>query len=157
MCDAPANFSKCLALHLFVPCIYCLPLQDWLQSNHPEDVQEGEKRAKRDKKKKKSTAGNITARSENDEDDDGGGNMTDRSDTSGKGPPTQWRLARHGKIKELEAMLTPENVDDRDGKGNTCLHHACMQVRPAITRLAECPHFDRPFVAPQPSYRLFNA
>ena len=34
---------------------------------------------------------------------------------------------------------------------------ACMQVRPAITRLAECPHFDRPFVAPQPSYRLFNA
>ena len=116
-------------------------LQDWLQSNHPEDVEESAKRAKRDKKKNKSTAGNITARSENDEDDDGGGNMTDRSDNSGKGPPTQWRLARHGKIKELEAMLTPENVDDRDGKGNTCLHHACMQVQPAIQGFANRPHF----------------
>ena len=40
----------------------------------------------------------------------------------------QWRLARHGKIKELEAILTALNVDDRDPKGNTCLHHACMQV-----------------------------
>ena len=45
----------------------------------------------------------------NDEDDDGGGNdgnFTDRSDGIGKGPPTQWRLARHGKIKDLEAILT---------------------------------------------------
>ena len=103
--------------------------QDWLQSNHPDDVEECKSRAKKEKKKKKSSAGDITARSTNDDDDDGGGDQTDRSDTSGKGPPTQWRLARHGKVKELEAILTADNVDDRDGKGNTCLHHACMQVR----------------------------
>ena len=110
-------------------------VSDWLQSNDPDDLAESVSRAKKDKKKKKSAAGDITARSMNDADDDGGGNMTDRSDGSGKGPPTQWRLARHGKIKELEAMLTAENVDDRDGKGNTCLHHSCMQGKKRVAKL----------------------
>ena len=113
-------------------------VSDWLQSNDPDDVDEAKHRAKKEKKKKKSSAGNITARSENDDDDDGGhgnGNDTDRSDASGKGPPTQWRLARHGKIKDLEAMLTAENVDDRDGKDNTCLHHACMQGKKRVAKM----------------------
>jgi len=42
--------------------------------------------------------------------------LTDRSDGSSKGPPTQWRLARHGGIKEWEVAISPDNVDGRDAK-----------------------------------------
>ena len=64
-----------------------------------------------------------------------GGNSTDRSDGSSKVPPTQWRLARHGRIKELEAVITPGNVDGRDSKGDTCLHHACMQGKKRVAKV----------------------
>ena len=32
-------------------------------------------------------------------------------------------------------MLTTHNVDDRDGKGNTCLHHACMQGKKRVAKM----------------------
>ena len=34
-----------------------------------------------------------------------------------------------------EAMLTAENVDHRDGKDNTCLHHACMQGKKRVAKM----------------------
>ena len=50
------------------------------------------------------------------------------------GPPTMWRLARHGRLKELEAMLTSDNCDEADTRGNTCLHHACMQNKKRVAK-----------------------
>eukprot|EP00960_Hanusia_phi_P002715 80280-Hanusia_phi.AAC.1 len=62
----------------------------------------------------------------------GDGGMTDRSDATdgtmtSRGPASQFKLARYGKVKELEKVITKDNVDNRDDNGNTCLHHACMQ------------------------------
>lgn len=68
------------------------------------------------------------------------GSQTDRSDGdagdySGRGIPTVWKMARHGKIRDLESLLTQENVDERDGKGNTCLHHACMRNKKRVAKM----------------------
>jgi hypothetical protein len=72
--------------------------------------------------RRKSAAGDITARSMNEEDDS-------------KGSPTKWRLARNGDYRKLEAMLNLENVNDRDTKGDTCLHHACKSGHKRIVKM----------------------
>jgi len=68
------------------------------------------------------------------------GSMTERSDTTtgdttSRGLPTVWRMARHGKIKDLEGLLTSDNVDERDAKGNTCLMHACMHNKKKVAKM----------------------
>lgn len=59
----------------------------------------------------------------------------DSGDISSRGISTVWRMARHGKIRDLESLLNAENVDERDGKGNTCLHHASMHNKKRVARM----------------------
>mmetsp|Transcript_47703 Transcript_47703/g.126489 ORF Transcript_47703/g.126489 Transcript_47703/m.126489 type:complete len:154 (+) Transcript_47703:363-824(+) len=62
-----------------------------------------------------------------DDDEEDDMTVTDDGASTDRGPPTVWRLARHGKLRLLKEILNESNVDQRDPRGNTCLHHACMQ------------------------------
>jgi len=56
------------------------------------------------------------------------------TDYEGTGPPTIWRLARHGRLKELEAQLTSDNCDDADARGMSAVRAPRLARRASLSR-----------------------